>query len=244
MSWIEVIPSRWARRAIVPRPAYTASSEGSIRSQNARNASSLSTPAGRPAGSTSKPRIPRNGSAASSAFELREPMCRSLRIATTRRSVATRSRSSRSRYRRSGHPDSSHPIPTTHASPGLRTAEDRRMPRASSRLLAPSRTAQPISPAASAMWAWASTKPGTTTRPQRSRTRVRGPAQASACRDVPTATTRSPRTARARAHGRSRDDVNTRPSTRTRSASPAIEGGMPGRGKDLTALGAGRHPHA
>src|SRR3989449_11707364 len=70
-------------------------------------------------------------------------------------------------------------------------------------------------------------KPGSTTAPRRSTILERRPRHRSACADVPTARRRSPRIARAFAHGRSRAPVKTLPSTRTMSASPDISGHVP-----------------
>src|SRR2546422_6385952 len=70
-------------------------------------------------------------------------------------------------------------------------------------------------------------KPGSTTAPRRSTILVRRPRHRSACVDVPTARKRSPRIARAFAHGRSRAAVKTLPSTRTMSASPGISAHVP-----------------
>src|SRR6266511_738145 len=77
------------------------------------------------------------------------------------------------------------------------------------------------------MCACASTNPGTTVRPVRSTTRVRRPAHRSACASVPTPTSRSPRTARARAHVRSGPAVKILPPTRTTSASPGMSPHVP-----------------
>src|SRR5207244_6623954 len=77
------------------------------------------------------------------------------------------------------------------------------------------------------LWAWASMSPGTTTRPRMSTCSVARPAQRSTCVFVPTAMSRSPRTASALDHGRSGTAVKTLPSTRTMSASPAISAHVP-----------------
>src|SRR6266704_2348372 len=226
-SWIEVIPRRWAIRAMTGRPRSIAASPPSNRRWNSANASSVRMPVGRPDASTSKPRTPTRSAARSRAVEFSEPMWQSIRRATTAWSVETRSRSSRSRNRRSGHFASSQSIPTTHPPRGLEAAAFRSRARASSRSRVPSSRVHPRSPAESAMWAWASTKPGTTTAPRRSTSRVRRPRHRSACAELPTASNRSPRTARPFAHGRSRDAVKTLPSTKTTSASPAISGHVP-----------------
>src|SRR2546425_13109763 len=69
--------------------------------------------------------------------------------------------------------------------------------------------------------------PGTTTRPRRSTRFVARPAHRSTCGFVPTAMSRSSRTASALAHGRSGTAVKTLPSTRTMSASPVISAHVP-----------------
>ena len=171
--------------------------------------------------------MPARSAARSRAIEFSEPMWQSIRRATTAWSVDTRSRSSRVRKRRSGHFASSQSIPTTQPPWGVEAAVLRSRTTASSRLRVPSSRVHPRSPAESAMWVCASMKPGTTTAPRRSTRVVRRPRHRSPCADVPTAKRRSPRTARAFAHGRSRAAVKTLPSTRTMSASPGISAHVP-----------------
>src|SRR3989442_1018530 len=226
-SWIDVIPRRCAIRAIAGRPRSIAASPPSKRRWSSANASSVKMPVGRPDASTSKPRSPTRSAARSRAIEFSEPMWQSIRRATTAWSVETRSRSSRVRNRRSDHFASSQSIPTTHPPRGVEAAVFRSRARASSRSRVPSSRVHSRSPAESAMCAWASMKPGTTTAPRRSTSRVLRPRHLSAWAELPTASSRSPRTARAFAHGRSRDAVKTLPSTKTMSASPAISGHVP-----------------
>src|SRR5439155_19133627 len=76
--------------------------------------------------------------------------------------------------------------------------------------------------ALSAIWACASMKPGTTTRPWRSMRRVRRPAHRSTWVSVPAATKRSSRIAMACAQGRTPAAVKILPPTNTRFASRAI----------------------
>jgi hypothetical protein len=93
----------------------------------------------------------------------------------------------------------------------------------SSRLRARERFVHPTRREDEARCVCASMKPATTARPPRSIKRVPRPLHRSACASAPTTRIRSPRTARALAHGLSFADVKIRPPTRTTLASPATE---------------------